>query len=83
MSIEQLPFLPSLIVFEASLLIYPINYAQVMQVCMRKKMFRNIFSYNRKWEKWGVHRKNKVREFPVPSRDVTTANSPWAGIMTS
>jgi hypothetical protein len=29
-----------------------------------------------------LHRKKKVREFPVPSRDVTT-NSPWAGIMTS
>jgi hypothetical protein len=29
-----------------------------------------------------VHRKKKVREFPVPSRDVTTKLS-WAGIMTS
>ena len=34
-------------------------------------------------EGWVLHRKKKVREFPVPSRDVTIPNSPWAGIMTS
>ncbi len=32
-----------------------------------------------------VHRKKKVREFPVPSRDpgMSLPNSPWAGKMTS
>jgi hypothetical protein len=36
------------------------------------------------WLSEALHRKKKVREFPVPSRDVMSLpNSPWAGIMTS